>query len=149
MRRYLLDTGILVHYARQSSLYQLIESTENLSAPDCIPMISVVTQAEIISFGIQQGWGIKKLQSIQALFAKLIVIDINSADTNLNTAYAEMDAYSKGKLTRMPLGGSAITMGKNDLWIAATAKVANAKLLTIDGDFGHLNNRFIQVIKYQ
>lgn len=149
MRRYLLDTGILVHYVRQSKLYQQIELAENLSASDCMPLISVATQAEIISFGIQHNWGGKKIQSIQVLFTKLIVIDINSADTNLLTAYAEIDAYSKGNLPRMSLGTSAITMGKNDLWIAATAKAADAKLLTIDGDFDHLHNKFIQVVKYQ
>jgi len=39
-------------------------------------------------------------------------------------------------------------MGKNDLWIAATAKVADAILITIDSDFNHLNGKFIQVKKY-
>ncbi len=149
MRRYLLDTGILVHYARQSKLYQQIEAAENLSASDCMPIISVATQAEILSFGVQHKWGTKKIQAIQSLFTKLIVIDINSADTDLLNAYAEIDAYSKGNLPGMPLGNSAITMGKNDLWMAATAKVANATLLTIDGDFDHLNGIFIKVKKYQ
>jgi predicted nucleic acid-binding protein len=37
----------------------------------------------------------------------------------------------------------------DDLWIAATAKVANATLLTIDGDFDHLHMKFIEVKKYQ
>lgn len=149
MRRFLLDTGILVHYVRQSPLYQLIEAEQNLSASDSMPMISVVTQAEIISFGIQKKWGAKKLQSIQSLFTKLIVLDINSADADLLQAYAELDAYSKGKLPGMPLSGSAKKMGKNDLWIAATAKVADATLLTIDGDFDLLHNQFITVKKYQ
>ena len=151
MRRYLLDTGILVHYARQSELYKEIEANENLSAADCVPLISVATQAEILSFGIQHNWGARKLQAIQTLFTKLIVIDINSADTDLLSAYAEIDAYSKGNLPGSPLpnGQSAITMGKNDLWMAAMAKVASAKLLTIDGDFDHLNGKFIDVIKYK
>jgi predicted nucleic acid-binding protein len=39
-------------------------------------------------------------------------------------------------------------MGKNDLWIAATAKVANATLITVDSDFSHLAKSFIQVKKY-
>jgi tRNA(fMet)-specific endonuclease VapC len=42
MRRYLLDTGILVHYARQSQLYREIEEKEKLSESDCLPMISIV-----------------------------------------------------------------------------------------------------------
>ncbi len=149
MRRYLLDTGILVHYARQSKLYMQIEASENLSAADCLPIISVTTQAEIISFGIQHNWGSKKMQAIQSLFSKLIIIDINSSDIDLLNAYAEIDAYSKGKLPGFPLASSAIVIGKNDLWIAATAKVANAILLTIDSDFDHLNGKFIQVKKYQ
>lgn len=47
---------------------------------------------------------------------KVPVIDINSQDTDLLRAYAEIDAYSKGKLTNKPLGRSAIVMSKNDLW---------------------------------
>ncbi len=37
-------------------------------------------------------------------------------------------------------------MGKNDLWIAATASVLNAHLLVIDHDFDHLDGVFLEVI---
>ena len=123
MRRYLLDTGILVHYVRQSTLYQTIEKNEKLTEQDCIPFISVVTMGEIISFGIQQNWGSAKLQFLRNLFSKLVVLDINSNDEKLLETYAEIDSYSKNKLPTDKLGRS-ITMGKNDLWIAATSKVA-------------------------
>lgn len=36
-------------------------------------------------------------------------------------------------------------MGKNDLWIAATAYAINAKLVTTDKDFDHLNNSFLEI----
>jgi tRNA(fMet)-specific endonuclease VapC len=36
-------------------------------------------------------------------------------------------------------------MGKNDLWIAATAKVLGGVLLTTDGDFDHLNPSALRV----
>lgn len=36
-------------------------------------------------------------------------------------------------------------MGKNDLWIAATAAVTNTRLLTSDKDFNHLNGVFIDL----
>lgn len=147
MRRYLLDTGILVHYVRQSPNYQLIEANENLTAQDCIPFISVVTMGEILSFAIQHNWGSTKLQLLKTLFSKLVVLDINSTDDRLLDLYAEIDSYSKNKLPHNQLGRS-ITMGKNDLWIAATAKVANATLLTIDGDFDHLNGTFLTIKKY-
>lgn len=147
MRRYLLDTGILVHYVRQSPLYFAIEAQEKLTAQDCIPFISVVTMGEILSFGIQKNWGQTKLQSLNNLFSKLVVLDVNSNDVKLLETYAETDSYSKNKLPTNPLGRS-ITMGKNDLWIAATAKVANATLLTTDGDFDHLNGVYLTVKKY-
>ena len=147
MRRYLLDTGILVNYVRQSPLYQTIEANEKLTEQDCIPFISVVTMGEILSFGIQQNWGQAKLQSLKNLFSKLVVLDINSNDEKLLETYAEIDFYSKNKLPTDKLGRS-ITMGKNDLWIASTAKVANATLLTIDGDFDHLNGKYITVKKF-
>jgi len=34
-------------------------------------------------------------------------------------------------------------MGKNDLWIAATAHVTGATLLTTDKDFDHLDPQFL------
>lgn len=43
-------------------------------------------------------------------------------------------------------GMSSRNMGKNDLWIAAAASVLNAKLLTTDKDFDHLNEEFLEVI---
>jgi len=147
MRRYLLDTNILVHYIRKSQLYQQVETNENLTDSDCLPMISVVTQGEIFSLASQRGWGTAKNQIIQNLLSKLVIVDINSSDVDLLQAYANIDSYSKNKLSGRPLG-SSITMGKNDLWIAATALVANATLLTTDGDFDHLNGIFISVKKY-
>lgn len=36
-------------------------------------------------------------------------------------------------------------MGKNDLWIAATASVTNATLITTDKDFYHLNNTYLKL----
>lgn len=36
-------------------------------------------------------------------------------------------------------------MGKNDLWISATASVLNLTLLTTDDDSNHLENDFIQL----
>lgn len=147
MRRYLLDTGILIHYVRQSPLFKTIEINERLTEQDCIPFISVVTMAEILSFGIQHNWGQTKLQSLKTLFNKLVVLDINSNDDKLLETYSEIDSYSKNKLSHNQLGRS-VTMGKNDLWIAATAKVANATLLTIDGDFDHLNGIYLTAKKY-
>jgi predicted nucleic acid-binding protein len=37
-------------------------------------------------------------------------------------------------------------MGKNDIWIAATASIVDAKLVTTDKDFNHLQNNFLNLI---
>jgi tRNA(fMet)-specific endonuclease VapC len=38
-------------------------------------------------------------------------------------------------------------MGKNDLWIAATASLLNLKLVTTDRDFDHLETSFLSLQK--
>lgn len=72
---------------------------------------------------------------------------------NLNESivqkYVEIDAYSQGKDKNRiyPSNFSARNMGKNDLWIAATAAVTSSTLLTTDKDFDHLDTVFIPVIR--
>ena len=38
-------------------------------------------------------------------------------------------------------------MGKNDIWIAATAHILNLTLVTTDHDFDHLEDIFISLRK--
>ena len=79
----------------------------------------------------------------------IIDIELNglSFEERLVRKYAEIDAYSQGKLQGkpLPLGVSARNMGKNDLWIAATTHKAKAELITTDKDFLHLDNVFFKV----
>jgi tRNA(fMet)-specific endonuclease VapC len=83
---------------------------------------------------------------VVGLSSRLSIIDINN-DAILQK-YAEIDAFSQGKLfgKSLPIGMSARNMGKNDLWIAATASIVNVTLLTTDMDFDHLNGVFLPVI---
>jgi predicted nucleic acid-binding protein len=105
-----------------------------------------VSRGELYSLAIQLGWGIQKRQSLEHLLLQIPHVDINK-DPIIHR-YAEIDAYSQGKdLTRrLPQGLTSRNMGKNDLWIAATASVLNASLLTTDKDFDHLNGQFLNVI---
>ena len=63
-------------------------------------------------------------------------------------AYAQIDAYSQSKhpTLNLPKGITARNMGKNDIWIAATAHAIGAALVTTDKDFHHLNGVFLNVI---
>ncbi len=56
--------------------------------------------------------------------------------------YAEIDAFSQGKHPTLKLRNSARNMGKNNLWIATTAAVYEATLLSTDADFTHLDSIF-------
>ncbi len=149
MNRFILDTNICLAYVRgKSEFYEVVDERLGLRNPDTLVIISVVTKAELLSLGIQNGWGERKLSALEKLLNKMYIIDINESDNNLIEAYSKIDAYSQGRLQGNSLGMSAQNMGKNDLWIAATAYVANAELVTTDGDFDHLNGKWITVRKF-
>lgn len=149
MNRYLLDTNITLAYLRGHALYQQIEKEHQLAGPDAAVLISVVTKAELLSIGVQNQWGEKKMTALTGLLNKLIILDINEADRALMEAYSLIDAFSQGKLADGTLGQSSRNMGKNDLWIAATAYVTHSTLITTDADFDHLHGQFINLIKYK
>jgi tRNA(fMet)-specific endonuclease VapC len=104
-----------------------------------------VSKGEIYSLAVQRDWGGGKLTLLGELLRKLPVVDINNEQ--IIQRYAEIDAYSLSKDRKRPLpaGQTARVMGKNDLWIAATASVLKATLLTTDHDFDHLDGVFLTV----
>ena len=91
--------------------------------------------------------GERKKENLENLIVNLRPIPIIKRE--LLDAYAEIDTYSKGKLTAQPLptGLTARKMGKNDLWIAATTYLSQATLITNDNDFDHLDGVYFKVIK--
>jgi len=145
---YIFDTNILVYIIRQHNLIKLIEASENPFAEENIAMISIVSKAEILSIAHQSNWGEPRRKKLNELLNEFLIIPIE-ADDIINT-YAEIDAYSQGKLAGKPLpnGGTSRNMGKNDLWIAASAILTQATLLTTDGDFDHLDGVYCSVKKY-
>ncbi len=145
---YLWDTNLLVHYIRTSTTYQNLNSRYNFFGAENQVFISIVTMGEIYSLAKQRKWQEKKLQKLATLISHLNLLPI--ARQEIVVAYAEIDAYSQGKLegTPLPTGMSARNMGKNDVWIAATAHHLNLTLVTSDKDFDHLQTVFIQLVSY-
>src|SRR6185437_5762088 len=144
MRKFLLDRRIVLGYARSAGYAEYVDKKFDIFANT--PLISVVSKGEIYSLAIQRNWGPNKLKLLDELLRKLPVVDIN--DDQIIRRYAEIDTYSLGKNSAKPLsrGQTARPMGKNDLWIAATASVLKASLLTTDHDFDHLNTIFLDVV---
>lgn len=120
-----------------------METTLNLFASDNRLVISVVSVGEIKSIAKQNQWGKRRMQDLENLLADFLIADINNEA--VLEQYALVDTFSQGKLQKGKKRFTARNMGKNDLWIAATASVLGATLLTTDKDFEHLNGIFLKV----
>lgn len=60
--------------------------------------------------------------------------------------FSSMPTVKKNPQRPLPIGMTARNMGKNDLWIAATAYEIGASLVTTDKDFNHLQDIFLPII---
>lgn len=127
--QYLLDTNILLAYVRWQALAQYIEATYQLGTRRPAPIISIVSEAEIWVLAAQNQWGTFKRRMLEEkMLDFLTIIPIPYKD--VVAAYVEIDNYSRR---------NGRVMGKNDIWIAATARVEKATILTTDRDFDHLH----------
>ena len=143
---FLFDTNIIYHYLKQSEVMSRIETEHAPFKPQNECWICVVSLGEIRSMALANQWGTKRLEWIEAFLQQFIVVDLLSEEV-LN-AYAEIESYSQCRLTNIqPQPLSPRNMGKNDLWIAATAHVLEAKLLTTDSDFDHLQGVYLDLTK--
>ncbi len=108
-------------------------------------IISIVTKGEIESIAVQFKWGDKKNEQLKALLNHFLIVPIDS--NQIVNTYAEIDAFSQRKHPTIHAKHTSRNMGKNDLWIAATAYVTNSTLITADGDFDHLDKIFFPIKK--
>ena len=141
--KYLLDTNIILIYLRDKRTKNFIEREFAPFDVSNIPIVSVVSLGEIESIALRNNWGQKRFAALERFFEKCLITDINSED--VIRRYGEIDAYSQDKLKDKPLNNSSRNMGKNDLWIAATASIVNARLLTTDKDFTHLDTSYLDL----
>ena len=141
MKTYLLDTNILLYFFRQDKNWDIINAQYDLTMSDNV--VSVVGWGEILSLATRNSWGERRMAELDKLDEFFLISDIY--DEKIIHRYAEIDTFSEGKLKSKPLGTSARNMGKNDLWIAATASVLGLTLLTTDKDFNHLNQVYLDL----
>ena len=124
---YLLDTNIVVALVRDNDLGKFVDQTYRLTSGTNSFLLSVVSVGELYALAMKFGWGSQKQETLSKLISTLPVVDIH--DSTLLQAYGQLDALSD-KAGRK--------MGKNDVWIAATAHVTNTTILTTDKDFDYL-----------
>lgn len=128
------DTNVVLAHVRRSQL---------LPSRAVLPVIVV---GELKALALKGNWGYQRVTFLEHLFGRYPIAAIDEDSTEL---YARVDAYSQGKLLGQPLpaGLSARNMGKNDLWIAATALDLDLPLHTADNDFDHLPPLGLQLVK--
>ncbi len=142
---YLFDSNIILHYVRQSAVMRQIEEVFDPFGAGNESWLCVVSKGELRSIAVQNQWGKPRRQRLEAIMNEFYPADIFSEETI--DRYAETDAFSQNKLPAKPLGLTARNMGKNDLWIAATAHILGANLITTDSDFDHLKGTYLALLK--
>jgi len=151
MDKFLLDTNILIHLMRGRSVAQQVKTyIDGFADPQLF--ISVVSLAEAESLVVQWKWSSQNIERLIKLMNSFISIDIEQSNQLLINNYIAIDAFSQGKQTApsgQNLNNSSRNMGKNDLWIAATAYALEATLITTDRDFDHLHNLFFAIQKFE
>ena len=132
---YLLDTSILVAYIRAGDVGEYVETQFGLRASPHRPLMSVVSIGEVLSLARKLPWGEKKKGLTHRLLQELVSVDIN--DQEILQAYAELDHFC------LKTCKPAQRIGQNDLWIAATASVTHATLLTMDKHFSKFHPKYL------
>lgn len=130
--RIVLDTSVLVKILQGKEDGTRIESTYELGRRTSTPYISVVTVGELRAFSRSAKWGAEKRARLDDLLAELVIVDINSRD--VLDAFADVSTFLKER---------GRTIGDNDRWIAATAKVLQATVLTTDRHFERLHPEMV------
>ncbi len=150
MKNIVIDTCVFIHIVRDTATgKKCLEELEKYDEAANV-IVSVATKAELESFIAQNNWGKPKIERLNKILEEITYIDISNADQLLIDSYTEIDAFSKRKIKDKSgnlLNGSARKMGKNDLWIAATAYSLDIPLMTTDGDFDHLDDTMMNVLK--
>ncbi len=146
MSMYLVDTNILIQKVRESTLWEDVHKTYFKKGIKKYGFVSYITNVELYAFTYENNWGKKKIASLRESLKRFQTIPIENSD--ILNAYVQISAYSRNrhKSLRLPKKFPVINMGKNDLWIAATAAAGQLPLITTDKDFLHLDGKFINLI---
>ncbi len=132
-RPVVLDTWVLVHLCRDRALGRVIERRYRLRERPITPIISIVTVGEMYAFARRADWGGRRRALLAELLSNLVVVDVNTPA--ILQGYAEISTWLRERGRHM---------GHNDRWIAATAKMLDAVVLTGDADFDPLHPELVE-----
>jgi len=124
---YLLDTGIVLVATRASNASKFIDRQFGLSTSSFRPAICEVSVGELLAFASANHWGEKRKAMLMEHLKNSLVIPISHP--GVHQRWADMQSR---------LQGAGLTIGQNDIWIAATASVTGLTVLSTDKDFRRL-----------
>ena len=136
-RSYCVDTNIALLLARGQELGKQIDESYGLRSAPQFHTISIVSHGELYAMADRRQWGPDRFLTLAKTLAAFVTVDV--AGARIVEAYREIEKFNAA----VPTG--AVKMGKNDIWIAATAIVAEQPLITTDTDFDHLNGALLEV----
>jgi predicted nucleic acid-binding protein len=128
-----LDTNVLLQLLRGRDVGTWLDATYGLRARPIRPFVPEVVVGELLSFAIRRRYGQERLARLHELLAALVPVEVNRV---IAERYAAILAASQA------IGRP---IGENDTWIAATAAVLDATILTIDPDFDRLPPGLVKV----
>lgn len=141
--KYVLDTNIVVNAGRSLNFQAYLHEEFDLFNPSYIRIISIVSAAELLVIAPKGNLGERRIARQARMLQMTLEVPLTQKTKVL---YAELDLYGRGKHPSKSLDSSTHRlMGKNDLWIAATAIEHGAELITTDKDFSHLDGHFLKV----
>ena len=124
---YLLDTGIVLLATRASNASKVIDAQFALSASSFRPAICEVSVGELLAFSNANHWGERRKAALMERLKTSLILPI--AHPGVHQRWADMQST---------LQGAGVTVGQNDLWIAAVASVTGLTVLSTDKDFKRL-----------
>jgi predicted nucleic acid-binding protein len=130
---YLVDTNIILALVRDNDLGRYLAATYAFAALAPRPAVSIVTVGELHALAGKFTWGGPRCARLSTILTDFVQLNLSD---EIVAAYGEIDTASHF---------AGYDMGKNDLWIAATARHHGLTLLTTDRDFDHLGGTWIDL----
>ena len=139
----LLDTNIIIYISRDESKIKILNFINPINQDIYVSYASI---AEVESIAYQNSWSKKKINLFEDFLEEVQIVKI---DDILLRTYVEIDSFSQRNHPEYSVYDfkTPRNMGKNDLWIAATASLLDLTLVTTDGDFDHLSDDFLNLRK--
>ncbi|MFN7573145.1 MAG: type II toxin-antitoxin system VapC family toxin [Betaproteobacteria bacterium] len=119
---YLLDTNVVLFATREGSAQaEAIDRQFGLRSSPFRPALCEVSVAELLAFS--QSWGERRRKLLDEVIDEHVVLPIGRRE--IHEEWARLKSHAKAK-------GLAIQHDHNDLWIAATARVAGLTVMSTD-----------------